>query len=265
MKHIIYQGDTLERVQEIPKESIQLTITSPPYYNAKEYNKEDNNIGNNKSYEDYLSKIKRLLIQIYDITVDGGIVVWNTSPVIDGENRFMIPQDTHTLFTQVGFICRDDITWKKPDGAAKLRCGGWCQNKGKPLTWHPNIVDEKVMVYKKPGKRETKEFDNIRLYYPEMPKDLLTNIWMINPETQTHWHDAPFPEELVKRCILLYSFKEDVVFDPFLGSGTTMKVARALKRNSIGIELSPEYLEKAKIKLGFHQGDLFNKVEYEIK
>lgn len=265
MNHTIYKGDSLTRITEIPDNSVHLTITSPPYYNAKQYNKETNNIGNNETYNDYLNKIKQLLIHLHRITVPGGIVAWNTSPVIDDGKRYWIPQDTDIIFKEVGFICRDDITWLKPDGAAKLRCGGWCQNKGKPLTWHPNITDEKIMVYKKDGKRVLGEFDNIRLHYSSIPKDLLTNVWKINPETHTTWHDAPFPDELVKRCVLLYSFKNDIVFDPFLGSGTTMKVAKELNRNSIGIELSDTYIEKAKHKIGFNQQNLFNKIKYELK
>ncbi len=265
MKHIIYQGDALERTKEIDGGSLHLTVTSPPYYNAKEYHQEDNNVGNNETYQDYLDKIKILVKILFEKTCVGGIVVWNTSPVIHEGKRFMIPEDSHNIFIEEGFECRDNITWKKPDGAAKLRCGGWCQNGGKPLTWHPNIVDEKIMVYKKPGTRAVGEYDDISKYYNPKPKDLLTNIWMINPETNTHWHDAPFPDELVQRCILLYTFKGDTVFDPFLGSGTTMKVARLLGRNSIGCELSPDYLKLAKEKLGFYQTALFSEEIYEVK
>jgi len=263
--HKLYHGDALERMKEIDSGIIALTVTSPPYFNAKNYsdNDSDVNIGKNKDYQQYLSRIKLYLKEIYRLTTEGGIVVWNTSPVIYKGQRFMIPQDTHNLFIKQGFVCRDDITWKKPDGAGRLRCGGWVQNKGKPLTWHPNIVDEKIMVYVKAGKREEGKFEEFSTYYQERPKDILTNVWLINPETSTHWHDAPFPYELVKRCIVLYSFKDDWVFDPFLGSGTTMRVARDLDRNSIGIELSEEYIRRAKEKLGFHQQTLTHNHTYE--
>ncbi len=264
-KHTLYRGNILERIKEIPDNSVHLTVTSPPYYNAKEYHSEEVNVGNNASYEDYLNKIWDIVTELQRITVPGGIVVWNTSPVIYEGKRFMLPQDSHVIFESSGFTCRDDITWAKPDGAAKLRCGGWVQNKGKPLTWHPNIVDEKVMVYVKPGERPEGEYDNISKYYPVRPKDLLTNIWYIQPETATTWHDAPFPEELVQRCILLYTFKGETVLDPFLGSGTTMKVARDLGRDSIGIELSDEYIQKAKRKLGWGQQSLTGSHEYEEK
>jgi len=196
---------------------------------------------------------------------EGGIICWNTSPILDEGKRIPVPFDTNTIFLEEGFELLEDIIWRKKDGAAKLRCGGWYQNKGKPMTWHANIVTEYIMVYKKPGTREVGEFDNIKDYYPEIPKDLLTNVWEMPTETQTKWHPAPFHNELAKRCILLYSFKGDTVLDPFLGSATTMKVARALGRDCIGIELSEEYIKKAKVKMCFGQAGLFDNHEYIMK
>jgi len=265
MKHIIYEGDTLERIKEIPDESIHLTITSPPYFNAKKYNNIGNNIGNNIDYDAYLRKILRLITDIWAKTTPGGIVVWNTSPVIDNGKRFGIPFDTNKIFLDCRFELLEDIIWVKPMGAAKLRCGGWYRNKGKPLTWHANINTEYIMVYKKLGERPQGTFKPINTYYPEIPKDLSSNTWVINPETQTRWHDAPFPKELAKRCILLYSFIGDTVLDPFAGSFTVATVCRELERNSISIELSKKYIELGKKKMGFYQTDLFNEVLYEEK
>ena len=263
--HIIYRGDAIKRIEDIGEQSVHLVVTSPPYFNAKDYHQEDDNIGKNENYIKYLERITLLLRKLKRVMVPGGIVVWNTSPVIYEGKRYMIPHDTHQAFVKEGYECRDDITWAKPDGAAKLRCGGWVQNDGRPMTWHPNIVDEKLMVYTVPGERAVGKFEPMSKYYPERPKDLLTNVWYMNTETSTTWHDAPFPEELVKRCVVLYSYLGETVLDPFLGSGTTMKVARDLGRNSIGIELSDEYIEKAKEKLGFYQKSLFSTEVYEVK
>jgi DNA modification methylase len=264
-KHIIYKGNCLDKLAELENNSVHVCITSPPYFNAKQYGEEEDNVGKNKDYIDYLSKINKCIEELKRVLVPGGIVCWNTSPVLDGGERFMIPEDTYFLFIDNGFKCRDNLTWKKPDGAAKLRCGGWVQNGGKPLTWHPNIVDEKIMVYKKEGKREIGEFDKLSKYYLKIPKDLLTNVWEINPETHKSYHDAPFPEELVKRCILLYSFKGDTILDPFSGTFTTSKVARDLGRNSIGMELNEEYIKIGKENMGFYQKSLFGTEEYVEK
>ena len=162
------------------------------------------------------------------------------------------------------FLFKEDIVWIKPDGAAKLRCGGWVQNSGRPTTWHPNINTEYLMVYKKPGERnKSGPFSPIKNYYPKIPKDLLTCTWYINPETNKHYHDAPFPEEIAKRCILLYSFEGETVLDPFAGTFTVSRVARDLGRNSIGMELSSEYIKHGKEEMGFYQKPLFGTVTYE--
>jgi len=264
-KHLLFKGNCLDRIDEVGDNSIALTVTSPPYFNAKVYGGEEDNVGNNKDYEDYLNKIRLLLTKLYKKMVDGGIVCWNSSPVLDEGLRIGIPFDTNKIFIDLGFQLLEDVVWKKPSGAAKLRVGGWIQNQGKPMTYHCNITTEYIMVYKKPGIREVGEFDDFRGYYPNkiIPKDLITNVWEINPETSKHYHDAPFPYELAKRCILLWSFKGDTVLDPFLGSGTVMKVARDLKRNSIGMELSDEYVKVAKDEMGFYQKALFDTEEYK--
>ena len=84
---------------------------SPPYFNAKEYNGEDDNVGNNKSYQAYLDKIEELLIDTYRITKPGGIVVWNTSPVLDNGKRYGIPFHTNQIFEDIGFEFLEDIVW----------------------------------------------------------------------------------------------------------------------------------------------------------
>ncbi len=114
MKHIIYKGNSLERIKELEDNSIHLTITSPPYFNAKDYHKEDVNIGNNINYLDYLDKIETLLKDIYIKTVEGGYICWNTSPVIDNGKRYGIPFDTHQLFIKLGFEFLEDIV-RVPD------------------------------------------------------------------------------------------------------------------------------------------------------
>lgn len=264
MKHTIIQGDCIEKLKLLKDDSVHLVVTSPPYFNAKEYNKEAENIGNNSSYEHYLSRIDSVVKELKRVVVPGGIIVWNTSPVLEDGRRIMIPYHHNNIFENNGLECRDAIIWLKPDGASAPRSGAWFMNKGKPLSWHPNLIFENVMVYSKPGERVIGEYPTIGSYYPVIPKDLLTDVWRINPETRTTWHDAPFPTELVKRCIILFTNKGDTVLDPFLGSGTTMKVARELGRNSIGVELSPLYIEKSKERIGWNQTSLFGDEIYEV-
>jgi DNA modification methylase len=265
-KHTLFIGDCIEAMKKIEDESVHTIVTSPPYYNAKDYDNEGNNLGEHDSYEEYLESMRKVIQGCKRILVPGGKICWNTSPVLEDGKRIGVPFDTNTIFIEEGFDLDEDIVWKKPDGAAKLRCGGWCQNKGKPMTWHANIATEYIMVYTKPGKREAGEFEPITKFYTEgIPKDLLTNVWMFNPETNEKGHPAPYPYELVKRCILLYSFVGDTIFEPFAGTGTTMKVAKDLKRNSIGCELSKVYVERIQSKVGFKQKNLFEQDEFIIE
>jgi len=242
----VRQGDCLELIKDIPNNTIQLTITSPPYFNAKKYGEEKLNVGNNESYISYLNKLDFLVKELYRTTEDGGYVCFNTSPVLDNGKRYAIPFDIHGSFIKYGFDFLEDIIWKKPDGAGRLRCGGWCQNKHKPTTWYANLVAEYVNVYKKPGKRVVGKFQDCFINYN---KDILTNVWYINPETNLKWHDAPYPEELVRRLVLLYSFEEDTILDPFAGALTTLKVAKDLNRNAIGLELNQKYIDMGKERL----------------
>jgi len=265
--HTIIVGDCLEKLKEVVDNSIDLALTSPPYYIAKEYSGGKGDMGKNDDYKEYLSNMRKIIKEHFRILKAGSIFAWNTSPVISNGFRYMIPNDTHNIFIEEGFICAEMVQWVKPDGAGKLRCGGWCQNNGRPHTWHPNIIDETIGFYKKPGTPIKKKYEPLNKWYPtKIPKDLLTNIWKFNPETNIKtvgWHPAPFPEELPKRIILLYSYPNDIVLDSFMGSGTTLKVARDLGRNSIGIELSETYIEKAKEKIGFYQKSLIDKHKYE--
>lgn len=252
--HTIIEGNCLEEVKKL--DNIHLIISSPPYFNAKKYNAEIDNVGNNANYDDYLVKIDGLIADMMKALVPGGYVCWNTSPVLDSGKRLGIPFDLHQLFILNGFNFLEDIVWKKPDGAAKLRCGGWCQNKNRPTTWHGNIVTEYVMIYQKPGKREYGDYKHDA--FAGYDKDILTNVWFLQPETGTKWHDAPYPAELVKRLMLLYSFEGDTILDPFGGSLTTTKVASENNRNSISVELSKDYIEKG-MKQRFEESSLFEK------
>jgi len=257
------KGDCRERFKELKDESVHLTVTSPPYFVAKEYKSGEKDIGDIKEYSAYLEQIKLILKELYRTTCDGGIVCWNTSPILQKGKRIGIPFDTHKIFIELGFEFLEDIVWVKPMGAAKLRCGGWYQNKGKPMTWHANINTEYIMVYKKPGDRPVGEFNDIKKYYPEIPKDLSCNTWTINPETNKTYHEAPFPLEIPKRLILLYSFIGDTVLDPFAGTFTTSKASRDLERNSIGMELNEKYIKQGKEFMGFYQKNLFTDEVYE--
>ncbi|MDE0086510.1 MAG: DNA methyltransferase [Candidatus Poribacteria bacterium] len=248
LKNVMVRADVQDVLKVIPDESVHLTFTSPPYYNARDYTIFP-------SYEAYLDFLTAVFRETHRITKEGRFFVLNTSPVIvprisraHSSKRYAIPYDIHPRLTEIGWEFIDDIVWVKPDYAAKNRNGGFFQHR-KPLGYKANSVTESVMVYRK---KTDKLIDwNLRQYDDEtiaaskvMGEYEKTNVWQINPATDKV-HPAIFPPELAARVIQFYSFKGDLVFDPFGGSGTVGYVALAHGRNYFLCEKETEYIERA--------------------
>ncbi len=250
-------------MKEIPDESVHLMVTSPPYFNAPFDYK-----GLFKSYGQYLGVLRRVAKEVYRVLQNGRIAVLNIDDMlIDGE-KFPIVADATKIFLEAGFRYRDKIIWKKPDGYLRIsrRSGVILQNPY-PMYFYPDNLLESIVIFQK-GKfnyrsipkevRETskidkKEFSDNKWYM---------TLWEMNnvmPNSPLEKDIAAFPEELPYRIIKLFSYKGETVLDPFVGSGTTMKVARSLGRNSIGIEIKKSLVPIIRKKLGFgQQGVLLN-------
>lgn len=261
LRNTIACGDSEEVLQDLPAESVNLAFTSPPYYNARpEYT-------DYVSYEDYLLKIQRVIRQTHRVLSEGRFFVMNVSPVLvrrasrsEASRRIAVPFDMHRLFQAEGFDFIDDILWVKPEGA------GWATGRGRrfsadrqPLQYKAVPVTENVLVYRKhtdklidwnirshPNQRLVEESRIGGDYEP-------TNLWRIDPVYDAR-HPAIFPVELAERVIAYYSFKQDVVLDPFAGIGTVGKAAVRLARRFFLIEQEPQYvrimLDEAKLWLG---------------
>ena len=252
LKNVTIHADVHEVLKVIPDESIHLTFTSPPYYNARDYTIY-------QSYEAYLDFLTAIFKETHRITKEGRFLVLNTSPVIvprisraHSSKRYAIPYDVHPRLTDIGWEFIDDIVWTKPDYAAKNRNGGFFQHR-KPLGYKANSVTENVMMYRK---KTNKLIDwNIRQYNDEtvaaskvMEEYEKTNLWHITPATDKV-HPAVFPHELAARVIRFYSFKGDLIFDPFGGSGTVGHVALTYERYFLLCEKEKEYVDRAKQRL----------------
>jgi len=246
LKNLLVEGDVLEIIQHVPDNSIHLTFTSPPYYNARDYSIYSN-------YIEYLDILETVFKEVHRITKDGRFFILNTSPVIVprvgrkySSRRYAVPFDIHVRLTQMGWEFIDDIVWAKPEKSAKNRVSGFNQNR-KPLTYKANSCTEYVMVYRK---KSTKLIDwNLRQYDDDTLKSSLvddsferSNIWHIAPKS-SKVHSAIFPDELCRQVIKLYSFVGDLVFDPYAGSGTLGVVARAMNRNYFLTELCTDYAD----------------------
>jgi len=249
LRNTIAAGDCETILQDLPAGSVDLIFTSPPYYNARpEY-------ADYITYEEYLLKLRKVIHQAHRVLAEGRFFVMNIAPVLirranrdEASRRIAVPFDVHTLFIQEDFDFMEDIIWEKPEGA------GWATGRGRrfaadrnPLQYKTVPVTEYVLVYRK---RTAKLIDwNIRAHPdPELVKESRiegdyehTNIWRIKPNHDKR-HPAIFPLELAEKVIRYYSFKNDVVLDPFAGIGTVGKAATRLGRRFVLIERDMKYV-----------------------
>lgn len=262
LKNTVVHGDVQEIIKYVPDESVHLTFTSPPYYNARDYSIY-------QSYDEYLNFLERVFKEVHRVTKEGRFFVLNTSPIIiprisrqHASKRYPIPYDIHPLLIKMGWEFIDDIVWVKPEASVKNRNAGFLQHR-KPLAYKPNAVTEMLMVYRK---KTDKLIDwNIRQYnWDKVEKSKVlgeyetTNVWRIDP-TFDKVHTAVFPLELCNRVIKFYSFIGDLIFDPFAGSGTLGRAALNLNRNFFLTEKEAKYINRIKEELN-KVGNLFNQV-----
>lgn len=246
LKNVVVNADVLEALKYVPDESVHLTFTSPPYYNARDYSIYT-------SYDAYLQFLGDVFKEINRITKEGRFLIVNTSPVIvprisrsHSSKRYPIPFDLHAILVKQGWEFIDDIVWEKPEYSVKNRIGGFQQHR-KPLAYKPNSVTEYLMVYRK---KTDKLLDwNIHQYSEEIVNASkvvngfeTTNIWKICPKSDKV-HPAVFPSELCKRVIEYYSYVGDLIFDPFAGSGTVGYTAKRLKRKFFLTEKDEKYFK----------------------
>jgi DNA modification methylase len=248
----IYQGDSLELLTQLPNGSIQLTVTSPAYFARKDYGNNPQNIENLPSYEAYIDYLAQWLKELYRVTDEDGrvcIVVDDTHTNLkeDGINK---NRGTHArlilLAEQAGFIYKDLIIWAKAhsghaSGGSGLMLGSFPYPPNVPIVnWF-----EYILILYKPGKSRSSRVSEEQKEYSKLSKTEREwagkSIWEINP-TKGSKHPCPFPKEIAKRLIKLFSFYGDTVLDPFLGSGTTAIEARLEGRNFVGFEINPFFV-----------------------
>ena len=183
---------------------IHLTVTSPPYFNVKDYVKYTD-------YNEYLNTLKNVFSLVLDITEDGRMCCVNISNIlIPRKNRnqesIRLPLAFHfvRIMEELGWKFIEDIIWIKPDGSVKNRNGGFYQHR-QPVAYKPNIVNEYIFIFQKPSKhlidQIVRSYDAILSMNSQVDSDYeRTNIWKMNPETNID-HPAPYPELLVERLI----------------------------------------------------------------
>lgn len=232
----IIQGDARQVLKTIPDKSCHLVVTSPPYNVGIDFGIYKDNLAK----EEYLEFSASWLIECFRILVDGGRICLNI-PFYNLRGKFNMYTAYHELMTQIGFLDRDTFVWVKMDGLDFAHTSKIYGRIG-PRNPHTKYPCELVLIMQKGS--EILEGEKSDINFREFFK-WSHSIWFIRPEYHRE-HPTPYPEELARRLIKMYSFVGQRVLDPFLGSGTTLKACERLKRYGIGIELDPKFVEMTK-------------------
>ncbi|MEM4985743.1 MAG: site-specific DNA-methyltransferase [Sulfolobales archaeon] len=235
----IVLGDAREVLRKLPDRCVHLVVTSPPYNVGKEYD-EDLTLG------EYLDFIEEVMREVYRVLVWGGRICFNVANL--GRKPY-IPLHAYIIqrLEEIGFLLRGEVIWDKGDAVSgsSTAWGSWCS------ATNPLLRDqhEYIIVASKGDFRRNKGYKEDTITKEEF-LEFTRSIWRFPPESAKKvGHPAPFPEELPYRCIQLYTFKEDVVLDPFVGSGTTCAAALKVGRHCVGIDVDERYVEIAKKRL----------------
>ena len=223
---------TAEDMSELPDNSVHLMITSPPYNVTKEYDQ-------NLTLNQYLQLIENVMKETYRVLINGGRACINIANV--GRKPYIPLSDyIGRIMTSIGFNNRGQIIWDKAASAGGSCAWGSWQSASNPSL---RDVHEYILIYSKGNLSRKKGKDTIR---KEDFLEWTKSIWKMNTESAKRVkHPAPFPEELPHRLINLYSFENDIVLDPFMGSGTTAVAAIKNKRQFVGYDISEEYIKIA--------------------
>ncbi|MCD6147876.1 site-specific DNA-methyltransferase, partial [bacterium] len=261
-------GDSRKMI-EVNENSIDLVVTSPPYWHIKDYGVEGQ-IGYGQSLHEYLKDLYRVWKECYRILKPGRRLCINIGDqfarsIIYGRYK-IIPLHAEFISQceKINFDYMGAIIWQKK---TTMNTTGGANVMGS-YPYPPNgmveIDYEFILIFKKPGKSEKipKEIKERSKMTKEEWKEYFYGHWYFGGARQIG-HEAMFPEELPRRLIKMYTFVDDIVLDPFLGSGTTLKVALELNRNGIGYEINEEYLKVIKEKIGIDRTLLrySNKIE----
>jgi DNA modification methylase len=243
-------------MHEIPSNSIHLMVTSPPYYNAP-FDYPDLF----KDYEQFLQLIRDFSKELFRVLAPGRIAAYVTDDMLVEGKKYPVVADVTRIMIENGFRYRDKIVWVKPKGYSRIsrRSGVVLQNPY-PMYFYPDNIQETILIFQKgtfdygyarkldckiraDSRIDTKEYNEHEWYLTVWR---ITNVLPLprRPEIGI----AAFPDEIPRRLIKLFTYVGETVLDPFLGSGTSMKVAKELGRNcwgyEIDLELRPVILEK---------------------
>lgn len=244
-----------ENMSVIPDNSLHLMVTSPPYNVSKEYD-------NDLSLEEYLGMLTKVFSETYRVLVNGGRACINVANL--GRKPYIPLSDyISKIMIDLGFHMRGEIIWNKAASASPSTAWGSWMSASNPTL---RDVHEYILVFSKGDyKRQRKAQDKEAKQNTIARNDFMEwtkSIWTFNAESAKRiGHPAPFPIQLPYRLIQLLSYTNDIVLDPFMGSGTTGIAALNSKRNFVGFDTSKEYIELANDRIEPY----LNTLKFEVK
>jgi len=232
-----------ESMQEIPANSLHLMVTSPPYNVTKEYDQD-------LSLREYLQLLRNVFAETYRVLVYGGRACVNVANL--GRKPYIPLSDyVSQIMIELGFLMRGEIIWYKGAGAGVSMAWGSWQSASNPVL---RDTHEYILIFSKGAFARKKSGDKEDTITREQFMEWTRSVWTMNPESAKKvGHPAPFPVELPYRLVQLYTYKGEVVLDPFMGSGSTAIAALKSDRKYIGYEVDPEYIRLAEKRLAAYK------------
>jgi len=254
-QHDLYNADS-RTIDFLTPESIQLVVTSPPYWTLKDYNPNDGQLGYIADYDKFLDELDRVWKACFDALVPGGRLICVVGDVClsrrknNGQHLVMpLHSSIQERCRKLGFNNLAPIIWQKIANAVYEATGNGGGFLGKP--YEPNAVIkndiEFILMERKPGGYRSPSLATriLSVIPADQHKVWFQQIWTGVTGASTRDHPAPYPLQLAERLIRMFSFVGDTVLDPFMGTGTTNVAAGKWGRNSIGVELDAKYVEMA--------------------
>lgn len=268
--HKIINGDSRQMI-ELPDKSVHLAITSPPYWQLKDYGT-DNQIGFHDSYESYINNLNLVWKECYRTLHNGCRLCINIGDqfaraIYYGRYKVIpIREEIIKFCENIGFDYMGAIIWQKVTTSNTTGGGVQMGSYPYPRNGILKLDYEFILVFKKLGDapKHTKEQKELSIMTAEEWNTFFAGHWNFAGARQNGSHIAMFPEELPRRLIKMFSFVGETILDPFAGSGTTSLAAKNLYRNSVGYEINPEFITNIKEKLQVHQQDM-NGTIYEFQ
>jgi len=268
--HKLFLGDARD-MEMLESESVHLSLTSPPYWTLKQYNESEAQLGSVSDYDEFLKELDRVWEQCYRVLIPGGRLICVVGDVClsrrSNNGRHMVVP-LHSSIQEhcrrIGFDNLASIIWHKIANATyeveKGNSAGFLGKPFEPNSVIKNDIEFILMERKSGGYRKPSAAKRIlSVISEENYRNWFQQIWFGITGASTRDHPAPFPVELAERLIRMFSFAGDTVLDPFMGTGTTSLAAVRCGRNSIGVEVDPEYFDYAYNRVQESCSGLFSK------